>query len=60
MINRKRIAIVFCTMLLLNIAQPALAQASENSGKTQSPFQVLVTIVLCTIVMKVLERFKIP
>jgi hypothetical protein len=59
-LNRNQIALILYTIVLLNIAQPASAQVSESGGKKQSPVQVAITISLCAIAMKVLERFNIP
>jgi hypothetical protein len=60
MVNRNQIAVVLYTVVLLNMAQPASAQVSESGGKKQSLAQVAITISLCAIAMKVLERFNVP
>ena len=60
MLNQKQIAVIFCTIVLLNLAQPASAQVSESNGKKQKPAQIAITIGLCAIALKVLDRFDIP
>jgi hypothetical protein len=60
MLNRKQVAVALYTIALLNMAQPASAQVSETGGKKQTPAQIAITIGVCAIAMKILERFNIP
>jgi hypothetical protein len=56
-----RLIFVFPSIVCLTIAGPALAEGKvEQGGNEQSPIQVIVSIVLTAIVLRVLGIFKLP
>ena len=56
-----RLKFVLPFIICLTIACPALAEGKvEQGGNEQSPIQVIVSIVLTAIVLRVLRIFKLP
>lgn len=57
-------SLLFCTIFLLNLSYPTLAQesatGSEGGGNAQSPIQVVVQIVVTAVVLKILSSFRLP
>jgi hypothetical protein len=63
-VSFKIFGIIFCTVLLFTttFATVVYAQASsgENGGNAQSPAQVIVQIIVTGLILKGLDRFKLP
>ena len=58
MLSRYKFFIEF--IIFLSICYPALAQEGEKGNNQQSPVQVIVTIVVTAIVLRVLHTYKLP
>ncbi|AFY96796.1 hypothetical protein Cha6605_5950 [Chamaesiphon minutus PCC 6605] len=55
-----RFKFLILSSVFLCLCDPALAEGSEQGGNQQSPLQVIVSIVITAIVLRVLRTFKLP
>ncbi|HEY9657202.1 MAG TPA: hypothetical protein V6C65_01970 [Allocoleopsis sp.] len=59
-LSKKLLVVSLWMILFWSNAAPVWAQTSESTGKQQSPLQVVMTIALCAVLMKILSYFHIP